>query len=138
MPNYIPDGYTLDGCIKPAPGLHDGCTFRYRIILTAKRAEIVRKMERETDAQRSEAVSAVAMAQHIVEWDIVDDKQKPLDITASNLLHLQPTLYRRLWGIIIGMEPSDLKPGGDLPPDQEDMIKAELDMALTGQTPEGN
>jgi hypothetical protein len=134
VPNYIPDGYTQHGHIKPAQGLHDGCSWTYRPILTADRAEITRQMELEKDARRGEAVSAVAMAQRIIAWDIVDDKQKEVPITGNNILHLQPMLYLRMWKVMIGLEAGDVREDNHLSPEQEDQVA----LALAGQTPLGN
>jgi len=109
--NFISDGYTAKGYVK-ATELNDEFRFEYRPFLIDKRAALWKEAEKiaETKPDLGEAKIAMGLVHQLVSWDITDDKGKPVDITARNILRLAPVLYARLGNIIGGWSASDVDP----------------------------
>lgn len=106
--NYIPDGCTRQFVIAPEPGLHDGLTGNYRPLFGVKRATTMAKLSEVGLRSQGDAetMAAVVSSQHVIDWDLVDDKGKPCPVTPDAVLHLQPALGGHLFGILIGTKPS--------------------------------
>lgn len=134
---FIHDGYSLSGFICEVPRLHPALRFKYRAILAQNRAIIFREMDKvlETDPRRAETISAEAMRAQLIEWDLKDKDGKPVEITTSNMLRVQPALGVRLFRILMGREAPDEDPA-TVAQERDAEASQALALALTGAGPE--
>jgi hypothetical protein len=134
-PNFIPfdDGYTLPGFIKAVEGLHGSLRFSYRPTPTLVRSSWLKALEN-VDDEQYEQRTATILARKIVSWDFVDLEHKPVPITMEGALHLQPTIFRKLEGIVLGTLPTDIDPQWTESQKKESADNA-LDAVLRGCDP---
>jgi hypothetical protein len=107
---YIPDGYTEDGFIAAEPGIHPAVNFTYRPMLHEEVVQVDVEAARKSG---SNLPAARALAEKLVEWDIVDHKGKPLTIGFEVLSKLRGKLFLKLWAIVAGFRASDDKPANE-------------------------
>lgn len=135
MLNYIPDdGYSERGYIASFPGLYGEMRFRYRPMLTEVRQRIVANMKGMTPDQEVVRTCELMSAQ-LVEWDLKDPKGSPVPVSPQVTRRLKPSLLWKLWGIILGTEPSDHDDKAD---EEEQREQARLvERAIEGPAPIG-
>jgi len=108
--NFISsDGYTENGYIAAVNGLHGELRFTFRPLLVQEQAKWVKG----ANNMQSEAWNrqcAVLMCERIKSWSLTTDDDKPLAVTANWILRLKPALFSKLYGILLGTEPSDMDP----------------------------
>lgn len=129
---YIHDGYTRTGYVAEVPRLHPAIRFTYRPMLAVHRATAFNAIRAAT-AEKSEEVVSKAIVGHVVEWDVVDSKGGPVDLTVANAQRLLPPVRAALLNIITGDGPSDRDPEAS-----EEEVDAEgerlLEAALSGRS----
>ncbi len=107
---YIDDGYTVNGYVKEAPGLHAGVAFTYRAATASDRAAVCGNGFETLQAdKRVERVTAF-LAKAIKSWDLKNAKGEPVPHDGATLRKLPVTLYDRLQAIVFQLEPSDSQP----------------------------
>lgn len=108
MSGYIPDGYTIDGVIHADPGLYEEVAFSYRPMVSHERRTAYNGMRKDAldNPVEAESIAARAMADHLVEWDLMNGEGK-VPIDRDHLLRLQPNLSAKLFRIIAGVIPPD-------------------------------
>lgn len=109
--SFIDDGYTEDGFIDAVPRLFDKpLRFKFRPCLPEQKAKIVAKL-RVAKADESERIHAVALAETVTEWDLVNKAGDAQPLKAQSFLRLKPFLLSRLADIVIyGVEGGDVDP----------------------------
>ncbi|HUT13889.1 MAG TPA: hypothetical protein VMY42_25595 [Thermoguttaceae bacterium] len=109
--NYVPgDGYTEPGFIQGIPGLHDvDLRFSYRPMLVEERARVLAAMEK-MKPDMAEIRAAEEIALRLATWDMTDARGEPVGINAHIVRRIKPAMFNRLWGIVLGTEPSDIDP----------------------------
>jgi hypothetical protein len=133
MQNFIHDSYNQKAYIKAYPRKYDEMRFEYRPMLSHERTVIVRGISRLPDDQQDPSVAA-AMAKRLVVWDITH-AGKPVPITAENVLHLQSSLFQRLWEIVADIgEPFDADPKAT-PAEAVSQGRDLLEAAIAGRLP---
>jgi hypothetical protein len=127
FPSFIEDGQTLDGYCAPIAGLHDGLSFTFRPILPEEQSEHIDARERFQGRKWAQYVAKFAAARLAV-WSLSEPP------SPTKVLRLQPRLFGKLYGILLGTDASDINPAW---PDQQKQEAAdeELESALTGQSP---
>jgi hypothetical protein len=124
----IPDGYTEKGLIKAIEGvMDDDLRFEYRPMSYMQRLElwkghIVNGMVQDTVKFERACVSAVAR-QHLRSWNIFDEDEKMVPVSAENVARLRQPVYDKLLGIIIRGEPSDIEMSPDEAEEHERILK---------------
>lgn len=129
MLNIIPDGYTENGFIAEAPGLHGELRFAYRPMLSEERDTIDRAAQASPVSQ-VHAMYRKALAMRLQSWSEVDDKGVPSPINDATLKRLRPTLFDKLYNTVAGYRASDADPAKSKPASQVD---GELEAALAGR-----
>jgi len=125
---------TYDGHIEARPRMHDSVSFKFRVYGLESRAAVVTKIAGAT-ATKGEQYAAMAIASHIMEWDIAHPETKDdIPITAENVLRLHPAVGHRLYRIVMGDEPPDALPG-ERDDHTEDDTESEFAAAINGQSP---
>lgn len=107
MPSMIEDGYTADGFIAEAPGLHGALKFKYRPMLPETRDRCQRAM---ADVAKGHKESREQIKRHLVEWDLKRNDGTDATITVDIIGRLQPLLQDKLYSIVAGNMPSDALP----------------------------
>jgi len=127
---YIPDGYTRTAYVAPVEGQHPGCEFTYRPMLVDQVNSIL--ILKDKHPERDVTVTADATSKHLVSWNLVDPKGEPVPVT--------PSAYRRLgWGLfwsianmVMGLKPSDKRPGESSDDDDATDVEHLLTAAMGG------
>lgn len=109
---FIPvtDGYTEVGYIAAVPGLNPAIEFRYRPVLfdqvDAHRAAFVSPVNFKTRYKVPPAV----ISHYVKVWDICDPASgEVLPVTAENCSRLKASVMERMYWIVLGLQPSDLR-----------------------------
>jgi hypothetical protein len=133
--NYIPDdGYTEPGYIAAIPGLHGPLQFKFRPTLVADQPRWARGSESNVSDAVWDQQCAGLMAERIVSWSLVSPKGEPVPICASSLLRLKPKIFTKLFGILLGVNPSDIDPKWDNQ-QVEEVLRDVSSAATDGTTP---
>ena len=132
--HFIPDdGYTEAGYIKANEQLYPELRFTFRPVLTELRSQHIASIEK-VAADAYDRKTAAIVAEHLTEWSVLDAKDQPVPITAKNILRLKPQLFVRLYGIVMGLDGSDVDPQwNDAQKQQQDNLLCES--ALTNRLP---
>lgn len=114
---FIPDGYTEQAYIAGRPRLHPPLRFSFRPPTATARAQNIDRINKTTDAGRSEQIAAEAVATHLVEWDLRDAEGNVVTINTANILRLRAALNQRLYRVVIVGDAWDEDPDSpDTPP----------------------
>lgn len=124
--NFIEDGQTRDGFIDAVPGLHEALGFSYRPMLPEEQAAHTDKADK-FSGQKWIQFTAAQLAPRIVSMD-----GQMGAVTAACLLRLQPRLFGRLRGIVLGIDPSDINPAW-APDVAREAAEEEFASALSGR-----
>lgn len=132
--SYIPDGYTAHGYIAAVPRMYGALRFTYRPMPVDERSVLFDMVERQRDRKKGESMSAKTIQKHLVDWELQYDgaEVKP---TWENVLRLQPSLFVRLFNIVVGVDASDDDPEltrGE----KESELDREFDAYMNVETPE--
>lgn len=111
MSDFIEDGYSEQGYIKPADGIHGELTFEFRPAL-GKLADKITSMitgERPNWEGFWDAVpKALAVDPGLLKsWSLKDSKGNPVPITAVNIQRTKQLLIHKLWMIVAGQMASE-------------------------------
>jgi hypothetical protein len=132
MLDYIPnDGYTEEGFIEASPGYHGDFRFSFRPMLVEERARIV-AANNAVRPEEYERLCAAELAKKITVWSLRDKAQQAVPITAANILRLKPRLNSRIFGIVTGLEASDVDPQWTDAAKTE-AVETKYESALSGQ-----
>jgi len=107
--SFLHDGYTRPGYIQVQERLHGPLRFTFRPALVSERSQL---------AAAAIGMPAVAFDQHVAEflagkvlsWDLRDECQGNVKLSADNVLRLHPELFVKLYTIVVGSVASDLDP----------------------------
>lgn len=138
---FIMDGYTTDGYLAEAKGIHPALHFSYRPMDPADRAVALKDLKKAQEShnpKKSELVAGEILSKRVLEWDLLYPQGHPnvgdvVEITPINMTCVQPLLADKLFAIVVmGTMASDeddsklgkLKPAEKSKPDQE---QAEID-----------
>ena len=130
--NVIRDGMTRRGRIDPVERLHDALEFEYRPMLAAEVEDVGNAIEKATAAE-STNLTAAAIADHLVEWSEVDEKEKQIPPTFENVARLSFSLLNKLYMILAGASPSALIPNST--PDEQSEYILKLHQHVQGVSP---
>jgi hypothetical protein len=106
---FIADGYTQPGYIQPVDRLHDAMRFRFRPVLIEERSRLSDLATTVSSAGYLRQMAAL-LAEKLVTWDVTDHLGNEVEVSAANLLRLQPELLLKLERIVLGVLPSDVDP----------------------------
>lgn len=109
MPSYIPDGYTENAFLRAVPHIHDDVRFAFRPMLPEERADFIERGAR-LKAKEQTRRAAEVIEHHVHIWDIYDENEKIVPLTADKILRLHPNLFNRLLWVVTGTEPWDEEP----------------------------
>lgn len=133
--NFVPDdGYTEKGFIKATPGLHGDLRFEYRPFLVGPRSKLLRELE-SLAQEKQDAILAMTFVDRLTEWDLKDQEGNPVPVTLDKARRLKPSLFYRLWAILLGTDASDLDPEWDNE-ETADLLESEVE-ANEGPAPIG-
>ena len=107
--NFIDDGYSEDGFLAAEKGLHGDVTFSYRPLLPEQRDGIDEVTLKQGAAQGAKVICS-ALAKNLVAWSIKDSKGQAVPIKPGAIGRLRPRLFDKLWAVVAGRMPSDVKP----------------------------
>lgn len=116
---YIPeDGYTEQGFIQAIPGLCDvPVRFKFRPMLPEERAEHADELSRLQDGAAKQLCLNTLVAERLQSWDVMAYKRdgdkmvaEPVAICPVAVGRLKEMINGRLYGIVTGIEPSDIDP----------------------------
>ena len=108
--NLIPDdGYTEPGFVAARPGLHGELQFTFRPLLIQDQAKWVKGADSMQAAVWNQQCARL-MAERIKSWSLCTKDGSCVPINAASILRLKPALFSRLYGILLGTEPSDIDP----------------------------
>lgn len=108
--NYIHDGYTQSGYIKAEQGLHNELRFVFRPMLIEERSLLTGQRMQALPDPEQERRAAHLVLPKLLDWQLVDCNQRPVELTVPNLLRLRPALFRKLVGIVAGFAGTDADP----------------------------
>lgn len=107
---FINDGYTREAYIKPVDRLRPAVRFTYRPALVVERDEILYgPASKGTPTAQAMAVAKL-VASKIKAWNVCDANGKPVEINDGNVLRLDPSLFDRVFQIVLGSSTSDEDP----------------------------
>jgi hypothetical protein len=107
--NFIADGYTQPGYIRPVEGLHHALRFRFRPVLAEERSRLADMAGASTSTSYLRQMAAL-LAEKLEAWDVTDHRAQDVEISAANVLRLQPELLLKLQQIVLGAVASDVDP----------------------------
>ena len=114
--DFIEDGYTERGYIKPVDGLHGPLEFEYRPALGALSDRITSLSQGERpDMDRFWQSVAKALARDpglLKSRSLKNSKGETVPITEANIQRVRQLLVNKLWLIVSGHIPSDNRPDG--------------------------
>jgi hypothetical protein len=108
-------------------------SFVYRPLLVEQRDAIDQVTYKQGGAKGAKACAS-AMAQQIKKWDVTGANGSDVEIKTENCLKLRPMVFDKLWAVIAGRIPNDLRPGS-APADEDQYIN---DLMNGPKTPEVN
>jgi len=121
--DFIEDGYTEQGYIAAADGIHGPLEFEYRPAL-AKLADRISGMLQGDRPNWDGFWDAIAKAlarepKLLQSWSLKDSKGGDVPITEANVLRCKQA--HKIWAVVTGQRASDLRPDGTRPgqPDLE-------------------
>lgn len=137
MPQFIDDGYTIDGYIKPAEAndagqrLHDGLRVSYRVATKPEWLRLdnqldIMEQRRLTDPDTTTKMEKLAcefVAKHVVNWDLVDRQNNAIPVTADACLRLNSAVFSKLYRMVRGTELGDAIPPAEIAPVPIDLAK---------------
>ena len=133
--NFVPDdGYTELGFIKATPGLHGDLRFTFRPFLVEERSKLLRQIEN-LDQEKQDAIVAQTFYERLTQWDLTDQKGTRVPVSLRAARRLKPTLFYRLWAILLGTDASDLDPEWSTE-ETTDLLESEVE-ANEGPAPIG-
>lgn len=106
--SYIEDGHTLKGFVAEVPGLHGPLCFEYRPLLKVERSIVYDKIKRLPPAAAEEESDRV-LASRLVDWDLVTTQGEAVPRTKEHVAKLQSVLSSKLFAIVTGVAPTDVK-----------------------------
>jgi hypothetical protein len=106
---YLEKNCTSKAFVRAVAGLYPDVRFTYRPALVEER-EIVIAPNRDAKPDAIVRKTAAFVADKLAEWDVKDSKGNAVEKSAANLLRLQPALYDRFVGIVLGYLPTDIDP----------------------------
>ena len=133
--NLIPTGksYSELGFIEAVMGLYDEpLRFSFRPLLPEEQADHFEKVQKLTGRAKQRRAEAHLTASRLVKWDQKDGHGDAVEPTPVNVLSLKPVLMNRLYGIVAGLDASDIDPEWALE-DKTEIQDAEYASALTGK-----
>lgn len=65
-------------------------------VIKMKSASVAEVLDFQTRTDASEKDDAQLLAKYILEWNLVDDNDKPLPVSAKSLLAQEPVFYRQI------------------------------------------
>lgn len=108
--SFVPDdGYTEEGFIKGTPGLHGDLRFTYRPFLVEERSKLLRELE-SLAQEKQDAIVAKTFTERLTHWNLKDQKGAVVSVSINIARRLKPSLFYRLWAILLGTDASDLDP----------------------------
>jgi hypothetical protein len=120
------DGYTEQGFIAEVPGIHGEVRFKFRPMRCEVRSRVMDAMKDKKPAEQ-DAIVAKHLADHIVEWNVEDDRGKSVPVKIDTFRRLKPKLFYRLWDVVLGFDATDIDPawGDDAVADHvDDLMEA--------------
>lgn len=110
---YVPyDGYTIDGYIAAAAGLHPALRFRFRPLTVEAFAAIMVAARTEANANQ---LFARVIEGRVQSWDLRDEKGQTQPVSAKLAAAMTPHLFDRLFDIVTGQKGSDVDPEAEAP-----------------------
>lgn len=109
---FIPDGYQYEGYIGAVPGLFDEMRFTYRPMTTLERQQLLAENSKISNAARAHENTCKTVAAKIVDWDLENPKDGEKVSVSWKVLYsqMEPSLYERILGIVMGVEASSPDP----------------------------
>jgi hypothetical protein len=130
--NYLADGYTQPGFLKGVPNLFEDLRFTFRPAVVEERSQILTGYS-SSKADAFDRKVAQFLAQKIKSWDVVDQYEQDVAVSAAAILRLPPELFQKVWQVVGGFEACDTDP--NWPDETIDRTDAEqLESALSGST----
>ena len=131
---YVPDGYTLKAVINAIPGLSPRISFTWRP-MTAREVHVLQSQQNELDGSKNSdkwtLITAQSMKNHILDWDIVDEKGVTQDCNDDSFyFSLLPPTFLRIYSIVIGSDPGDLS--ANAPREEVDEWQRKVSQDLEG------
>ena len=122
MKEFIDDGNNYVGYIAETPGVHPAVLFHYRALSTRDKARMDSKrraldidftMDPGDRGEKAEEFRAHMLAMQIYEWNYLDRRGVIFPITQEVMIdRINTSVYMRLYGIIMSVQPSDPMPDG--------------------------
>ena len=109
MMNFIEDGYTEDGYLAAEKGLHGDLSFKFRPLLPEQR-DAIDEVTLKQGASKGVKAICGALADRVQSWDVKDSKGGDVPIKPESFGKLRPRLFDKLWAVVAGRYPSDVKP----------------------------
>jgi hypothetical protein len=130
--SYIHDGYTQEGYVTDVPRLHGALRFSFRPTLVEERSQLADLAAR-VRSQAYDRYLATFIAEKLVSWDLQDNCGAGVPVAAESILRLQPELFGKLHGVVLGSQASDSDPCWPTEAESQ-LFEAETEAALTGRT----
>lgn len=139
------DGHTRPAYVGAERGIHGPLRFSYRPMTAEARGVALQKLQKLEDPHYTLAIAGILEGQ-LVEWDAAV-AGKAIPVRQSAIRRLAPTLLFRVWGIVLGTEPSDVDPDWDdplveeeaavlaevVPPETVGEVREEADLGNSGE-----
>ncbi len=106
MLGFIPDGYTREGYALGVPLLYDPIRFKYRPMLVQERQAFLEESTRHKPEENNRR-SADLCVGRILSWNLAFPPgfgEGIVPITSDNVMRLQPELFEKLLGIVMGLD----------------------------------
>jgi len=129
---YIPDGYTRTAYVAAVEGQHPAVEFTYRPMLVDQVNSLL--ILKDKHPERDVTVTADATARHLVAWDLVDPQGQPVAISPAGYRRLGWRLFWSIANIVMGLKPSDRRPGASHDDDESADVEQLLAAAM-GEAP---
>lgn len=108
MLDYIPeDGYTEAKYVEAQHGIHNAIRFEHRPLLIEEQAE---QGDGKLKGAALDRKCQELLAKRITSWSLVDANGSSLDITIANMARLKPTLFNKLYAVVLGLSGGDVDP----------------------------
>jgi hypothetical protein len=132
QPTYFPDGYTRRGYIKAEENHYGSLAFTYRPALVEERDRITESLKQNPSNKSNEHIRGLLKKQ-LHDWDLVNDKDQPVEVNAENIRRLHPIVYDKLYLIVTGQIATDPLPQPD--EEQQHDFLLEMEALATGRAP---
>ena len=109
MSSFISDGYTEVGYIAAFPGVYEPLRFRFRRSLGWENAE-ARRAAAALKPRDAEAHWAKFLKSKLVDWELHDQHDKPVELTEAHILRMNPTLNEAVLAIVMSIRAPDADP----------------------------